>query len=120
MPINVRVCAFSVMYFCADSVQWGSKTGIDHCRSCQQGFCCSMICLTFCPTHHSVVHFSISRSEGIWFRPAMWSSYYATDSGQWKPYYDLLEPVMGHGCSPWRVQLCNFSSLVWTFLLFLH
>ena len=29
-----RVCAFSVMLFCADSVQWGSKT-VHHCRSCQ-------------------------------------------------------------------------------------
>ena len=29
-----RVCAFSVMFFCADSVQWGSKT-VHHCRSCQ-------------------------------------------------------------------------------------
>ena len=62
----------------------------------------------------------LSRSECIWFRPAVWSSYYDPDSGQRKPYYDLLEPVVGHGCSPWRVQLCNFSSLVWTFLLFLH
>ena len=27
------VSDFSVMFFCADSVQWGSKTGVDHCRS---------------------------------------------------------------------------------------
>ena len=40
-----RVSAFSIMIFCADSVQWGSKTGVDHCRSCQQGFCCSGTCL---------------------------------------------------------------------------
>ena len=53
-----RVCAFSVMFSCADSVQWGSKTGVDHCRSCQQGFCCSGICLTFCPTHLHIVNFS--------------------------------------------------------------
>ena len=53
-----RVSAFSVMIFCADSVQWGSKTGVDHCRSCQQGFCCSGFCLTFCPTHFHIVHFS--------------------------------------------------------------
>ena len=53
-----RVCAYSVMFFSADSVQWGSKTGVDHCRSCQQGFCCSGICLTFCPTHLHIVNFS--------------------------------------------------------------
>ena len=39
-----RVSAFSIMIFCADSVQWGSKTGDDQCRSCQQGFCCLRIC----------------------------------------------------------------------------
>ena len=53
-----RVCAFLVMFFCADSVQWGSKTGVDHYRSCQQGFCCSGICLTFCPTHFHIFHFN--------------------------------------------------------------
>ena len=26
-----------------------------------------------------------------------------TDSGQWKPYYDLLEPVVGHAHPPWRI-----------------
>ena len=114
------MCAFSVMFFCADSVQQGNKTGVDHSRSCQQGFCCSGICLTFCPTHLHILPFSIFRSECIWFRPAMWSSYYVTDSGQWKPYYDLLEPVMGHACPLWRFQLCKFSSLLWTFLVFLH
>ena len=99
-----RVCAFSVMFFCAESVQWRSKTGVDHSRRCQLGFCCSAICLTFCPTHLYIVHFSIlSRSEGIWFRPAMWSSYYATDSRQWKPCYDLLEPAVGHARPPWRI-----------------
>ena len=101
-----RVSAFSIMIFCADSVQWGSKTGVDHC---QQGFCCSGICLTFCPTHLHILPFSIFRSECIWFRPAMWSSYYATDSGRWKPYYDLLEPVVGQAWPSWRIWLCNFS-----------
>ena len=45
----------------------------------------------------------LSRSEGIWFRPAMWISYYATDSEQWKPYYDLLELVVGPAHPPWRL-----------------
>ena len=52
-----RMCAFSDR-FCADSVQQGSNTRVDHCRSCQQGFCCSGICLTFCSTHLHIVHFS--------------------------------------------------------------
>ena len=103
------VHAFSVMFYCADSVQWGSKTGGDHCRSCRQGFCGSQICLTFRPTYLHIVHFSTFWSEGVWFRLAMWSSYYATDSGQWKPYYDLFEPVVGHAQPSWRIWLCNFS-----------
>ena len=53
----------------------------------------------------------ISKSEGIWFRPAMWSSYYAADSGQWRPYYGLLVPVVGHARPPWRIKLCKFCSL---------
>ena len=69
----------------------------------------------------------LSGSEGIWCRPAMWSSYYATDSGQWKPYYDLLEPVVGQAWPSWRIWLCNFShcyglsftNLDWYFLLIL-
>ena len=98
-----RECAFSVMFFCADSVQWGSKTGGDHRRSCWQGFCGSRICLTFCPTYLHIVHFSTFWSEGIWFRLAMRSSDYATYCVQWKPYYDLLEPVVGHACPPSRI-----------------
>ena len=54
----------------------------------------------------------LSWSDGIWFRPAMWSSYYATDSGQWKPYYDLLEHVVGHA-----VYLGEFSYV--SFLTFM-
>ena len=63
-----RVCAFSVMFFCAESVQWRSKTGVDHSRSCQQGFCCSGICLTFCPTHlHNVCFstFQVKKASGL-------------------------------------------------------
>ena len=52
----------------------------------------------------------LSRPEGIWFRPARWSRYYATDSGQWKPYYDLFEPVVGYA-----VHLREFS-----YVSFLH
>ena len=98
-----RVCTFSVMFFCADSVQWASKTGVDHCRSRQQGFYCSGICLIFCLTHLHVVHFSTFEVRRHLFWTSHVERYYATDSGLWKPYYDLLEPVVGHACPPWRI-----------------
>ena len=50
----------------------------------------------------------LSRSEGIWFRPAVWSTYYATDSGWWKPCCDLLEPVVGQ------------ARPLWSYINFLH
>ena len=97
------VCASSVMFFCADSVQWESKTGVDHCRSCQQGFCCSGICLTFwantalyCPFQHFLGQKASSLDQPC-------GAATMQQTGQWKPYYDLLEPVVGHAHPSWRI-----------------
>ena len=35
-----------------------SSTGVDHCRSCQQGFCYSRIYFTVCPTHLHILPLS--------------------------------------------------------------
>ena len=113
-----RLCAFSVM-FSANSVQWGSKTGVHHCRSCQQGFCCSGICLTFCPTHFHIVHFST-----FWVRRHLVQTshveqllcYIQTlDSGShtktcWSLWLDM--PIHRGEFS----YVSFFSSLLWSFL----
>ena len=110
-----RVSAFSVMIFCADSVQWGSKTGVDHCRSCQQGFCCSGTCLfdllpntsSYCPFQYFLGQ-KASGSE----QPCGAATMLQTlDSGS-------------HTMTCWNLwckmhthlgELCKFSSLLFTF-----
>ena len=99
MAINVRECVpfqicFSVQTLCSRE----ARQELIIVEAVSKSFVSQGFVLPFAQ-HIFILSISVlSRSGGIWFKPAMWSSYCATDSGQWKPCCDLLQPVVGHAC----------------------